>query len=92
MDLKKYAVVFFPIDNSIEVVPSNWLSADQKKCPFPVILPKGFKATQKDFNSTPDRNWPLWDSEVKRTFGNLIAFRQLSPINCKVCVNDNHSF
>jgi len=70
MDLKAFSVVYFPSDNSIEVVPSSWLSTDQGTCPFPTIQGKGFKDLQQNPNSTPDTAWPVWNVEVKKTYGN----------------------
>ena len=68
MDSRQFSVVFFPSDNSVEVVPTNWLSADQKQCPFPLGKSKGLKKLQKNANSVPDSAWPTWDVSLAKTY------------------------
>ncbi len=69
MEFKKFSVLFFPSDNSIEVVPSKWISEDKKTCPFPLAGVVNFKELQKDSNSSPDPSWPIWEVVVKKTYG-----------------------
>lgn len=67
---KKFTVVHFLADKSVEVVPSTWLSKDGKTCPFPISQPKGFKKLQEDENSVPDPLWPFWIIDNLKSYGN----------------------
>ncbi|OXA47039.1 hypothetical protein Fcan01_18276 [Folsomia candida] len=71
--LKKFSVVYFPSDKTIEVVPSKWILEDRQKCPFPINLPTGFRKIQKDSSSTPDPNWPIWEVELKKSYDDFSA-------------------
>jgi len=69
MELKSFVVVLFPSDNSVEVVPSKWLSEDQNTCAFPPSPPKGFRELQKNPDASPLSDWPAWNIEIKKAYG-----------------------
>ncbi len=68
--LKKFSVVYFPSDKTLDFVPSIWISEDRIVCRFPKNHPRGFKKLQENPESTPDPLWPLWAVEIKKTYGN----------------------
>ena len=73
---KKFTVFYFFSDNSIEVVPSKWISTEQKTCPFPrdsESVP-GFINIQRNFESVPDPSWPVWPGQCKSSHGQLYFF------------------
>jgi hypothetical protein len=67
--LKKFSVVHFPSDSSVEAVPSIWISADRNTCPFPINRPRGFQRLQECSNSVADPIWPVWAIEFLGTYG-----------------------
>ena len=97
---KKFTVFYFFSDNSIEVVPSKWISTEQKTCPFPrdsESVP-GFINIQRNFESVPDPSWPVWPGQCKSSHGQLYFFyillhffvtnKLINILNLYICINE----
>jgi hypothetical protein len=52
MDLKKFTVINFNINSSVDVVPSNWINEEQTNCVFPKNKPRGFLKLQETVDGT----------------------------------------
>lgn len=73
LTLRKFCVVEFPVDKTIEVVPMTWLSDNNSKCAFPANRLKGFKKIQEDFESLPDPLWQIWDIILRKSYGKTLS-------------------
>lgn len=67
--VKKFAVVSFQTDNSVEAVPSGWLAEDQKSCCWPDEKPANFLNLIRDPCSSPQIDWNFWEVEVVKFYG-----------------------
>ncbi len=70
MDLKKFTVINFNINSSVDVVPSNWINEEQTNCVFPKNKPRGFLKLQETVDGEPDVSWPHWEITVIKSYGN----------------------
>jgi len=53
-----FSVLHFVFDNTVEVVPTNWIQGT--KCRFPKNKPRGLSELQEDTLSFPESSWPEW--------------------------------
>jgi len=53
-----FSVVTFQSDNSVQLVPTNWLSSTKKQCRWPVGPQKGISSIISK-NKPPGKNWPF---------------------------------
>jgi hypothetical protein len=62
-----YVIVYFEMENSIEVVPKLWIHKDDGilKCAYPSKNAR--KYVKK--NSNPEDNWMRYDCTIKASFG-----------------------
>jgi len=51
---KTFSIVEFTVDNTVEVVPSSWVSETQENCKYPSPIPKGFLKVQWNVDSLVD--------------------------------------
>jgi hypothetical protein len=77
-----HAVVHFPADNSVEVVPIAWILSDGKSAYYP---PTGFKKLRKATKDgePPDQTWEIFECRVYKWFGKfsiLVAKCPATPI------------
>jgi hypothetical protein len=78
---KPFTVVLFPCDNSVEAVPTKWISSDKKTCFWPN---KSLKSTvlQKltgDPNSCPGEDWTNFSVTIIKEYGKYTySYIQLS--------------
>jgi hypothetical protein len=63
---KKFTIVSFS-DQSVEVVPTIWISNQQ--CWFPQEVSKGFSKLQSNPDTQVGSNWKLFDIVVVGTSG-----------------------
>jgi hypothetical protein len=72
----QFTVVHFSLDNSVEAVPSKWISADLKVCPWPKRKSASFDKVIRDPNSTPGPDWELYEIRIIKRYGkfNLIIY------------------
>lgn len=64
---KKFSVVNFNSDNSVEAIPSSFLSTDKTQVRYPKNPPAGFKTLLEDSEATPDSSWETWEVTVVAT-------------------------
>lgn len=72
--LKKFVVVSFPHENTVEAVPSTWVIPDRKKCYWPSgIKNSSVKCLKLKSNpdTKPGSDWELHDIEVIKSYGKL---------------------
>lgn len=68
---KKFCVVEFLKDSSVEAVPISWIKENQ--CPWPAQIKKKFRALLSESTSTPEADWPLYNIKVHKLCGELIV-------------------
>lgn len=85
MELKSFSVVNFLIDNSVEVVPSSWITEDQKHCVFPSNKPQGLQKLQAQAGSKVDKSWPVWEITILKSYGKWSSIRILIFLYCIMC-------
>jgi len=68
--LKAFTVVHFE-DDSVEVVPSTWITEDQQHCSFPDPPPKGFKKLQRAVGSEPEETWEKFPCKCIKSYGRI---------------------
>jgi hypothetical protein len=69
MDNKKFAVVHFPCDNSVEVVPRQWMLEGEKSSKYP---PERFRGSIKNAVKNvvePQDDWLIYEIEIYKWFG-----------------------
>jgi hypothetical protein len=66
--LKKYVVVEFTNDNSVEFVPKTWISEDKDHCYFPETIPSNFEKLRTNPASAPDPSWNLWHILIVKSY------------------------
>jgi hypothetical protein len=64
-----FTVVHFPLDNSVEAVPSKWISEDLKVCPWPKRKSASFDKVIRDPTSTPGPDWELYEIRIIKRYG-----------------------
>lgn len=70
-DGSSHLIVYFPVDDSVEVVPVGWLTEDRAKCYFAVANSKQVKRMVK--NSLPVLpQWLAYDCRIFWEYGELI--------------------
>jgi hypothetical protein len=72
--LKTFSVVHFLSDNSVEVVPSTWVSGDQSNCFWPKKTPKNFDTIRDDPGSIPQPSWVAHDVKVIKSYGKYYIY------------------
>lgn len=70
---KTWTIVIFTDEDSVEVVPSNWIS--NNKCYWPSLTTEKLKAAIK-YHDAPNTSWPLYPIRLIRngTFGKYITY------------------
>jgi len=68
---KKFAVVQFVDEGTIEYVPFKCLSEDTSKCSYP-LGPKAAKL-RLDPESSPDPSWPKYSINLKYVTGKVLT-------------------
>lgn len=70
--LKKFAVVSFTNENTVEAVPSTWIILERKKCYWPsgskTSLAKCLKLKCNP-DTQPGSDWELHDIEIIKSYG-----------------------
>ncbi|CAG7733719.1 unnamed protein product, partial [Allacma fusca] len=74
--MKKFAVVHFLKDNSLEAVPRKWIDETKKTCKFPVVFSPSFSKLRGDSESSPLSNWKSYKIEVKYRSNNYLKVAQ----------------
>lgn len=71
MSSKPFAVIKFQFDNTVDFVPTGWLSVDNEgtNVRFPRTLNVAAQQLKKDKNSFPKISWPIWKVEVIKHCG-----------------------
>lgn len=70
MDLKKFTVIKFEKDNSVDVVPSKWIvQSDKITVKFPKYKNSNTIKLLEDPRSSPKDNWPAWVVEIIKSYG-----------------------
>lgn len=67
--MKNFSVVSFKKDNTVEAVPSRWITEDHLSCYWPKKYPKNFKAILQSSESVPGKDWVLYEVEVVKSYG-----------------------
>ena len=70
--LKKYVVVEFTNDNSVEFVPKTWISEDKDHCYFPETIPSNFEKLRTNPASPLDPSWNLWHILIVKSYSKQI--------------------
>lgn len=72
---KNFTVVHFQDDNSVEVVPSKWISNldDKILCYWPNRKPDNFKHLLEDHTSCPPDNWNKWIVSIVKSHGKKMS-------------------
>ncbi|GAB6024386.1 hypothetical protein CHUAL_009552 [Chamberlinius hualienensis] len=55
--MKKFAVVHFVRDNSVDFVPSLWLFNDKRTCFYPKFRFPEFEALKRNYECVPQKGW-----------------------------------
>lgn len=68
---KKFSVVQFQKEKSVDFVPSIWLNEEKDKCQYPTasLLPPNFDDLKRDSESIPPRKWPWYKIQYIKSFG-----------------------
>lgn len=67
--MKKFSVVSFKKDNTVEAVPSAWITDDKISCHWPKKYPKNFKSIIQCSDSVPGGDWILYAVDVIKSYG-----------------------
>jgi hypothetical protein len=87
-----FSVVSFPIDNSVEAVPTKWLSEDRQFCPWPKKAGNSvhFRKLLQDSSSSPGLNWEQFQINVIKEYGKSVEYIIFSSlhglISIQICV------
>lgn len=73
--LKKYSVVEFTKDNTIEVIPSSWMKADRTFAHWPRFKSQSQYLKLVREGKEPDKTWELLDIRFFKTTGILLFTR-----------------
>ncbi|CAL8110415.1 unnamed protein product [Orchesella dallaii] len=68
MSEKKFSVIKFGLDESVEYVPTSWLASDSKSVSFLSTKPKNFLKHKQTPDSAPDSAWPIWEVDVVKSY------------------------
>jgi hypothetical protein len=66
---KKFSVVEFLVDQSIEYIPSKWLNDDNTTCFWPEKPPGSFKKIRKNSESSASTSWRKFSIKVLKQHG-----------------------
>jgi hypothetical protein len=78
-----FTVVHFPLDNSVEAVPSKWISEDLKVCPWPKRKSASFDKVIRDPISTPGTDWELYEIRIIKRYGKFDFIISIHPHSIK---------
>jgi len=78
---KTFSIVEFTIDNSVEIVPSSWISENQQECKFPCPIPKGFLKVQSNIDSPTEENWTDYKISFVKRYGKSDFYIKILTIN-----------
>lgn len=73
--MKKFSVVCFKKDNTVEAVPSQWITDDNLSCHWPKKYPKNFKSFVQTAESTPGTDWIIYEVQVIKGYGEQKIFK-----------------
>ncbi len=59
----------FEKDNTVEAVPSTWISEDNLSCRWPKKYPKNFRSIVQSADTTPGIDWILYEVKVIKSYG-----------------------
>jgi hypothetical protein len=78
-----FSVVSFPIDNSVEAVPTKWLSEDRQFCPWPKKAGNSvnFRKLLQDSSSSPGLNWEQFQINVIKEYGKSVEHLIFSSLH-----------
>lgn len=72
--MKAFSVIKFTVENSVEAVPSTWLSDNNKSCFWPNKSVKNVKKLLADSRSLPGGDWDCFEVELIKEYGKLKQF------------------
>ncbi|CAG7726924.1 unnamed protein product [Allacma fusca] len=64
---KNYAVIEFPLEKSVELVPKSWLRKNNTKCLWPLNLRGNNLANAIRRRICPEEDWILLDARLLRS-------------------------
>ncbi|CAG7819221.1 unnamed protein product, partial [Allacma fusca] len=62
---KRFCVVYFVVENSLEAVPTKWINEEGNQCSFPIISGPKFLKLRNNSNSVPLPSWKKYQIEVR---------------------------
>jgi len=68
---KTFSIVEFAVDNTVEIIPSFWISEDHQSCKFPCPIPKGFLKVQSNIDSPIDPKWTEYEIKLVKSYSKL---------------------
>ncbi|OXA47611.1 hypothetical protein Fcan01_17870 [Folsomia candida] len=66
-----HAIVHFPSDDTVEIVPTSWLNYQATHCQFPPTGEKGVKKIKKR-SGAPLNHWAVYEAAVLKYFGKVL--------------------
>jgi len=72
--MAQFAVVHFYVDNSVEAVPSTWLTVDKTSCYWPKKIPANFKSVRDNPLSIPGEVWEIFEILVVKFSGKFFEY------------------
>ncbi|CAL8077461.1 unnamed protein product [Orchesella dallaii] len=98
VDLKKFAVVHFLRENSVEAVPRSWISSNQLTCAYPRKFPQNFESLRSNEESVPPAQWGRYKVKILKSYDSLEKanrkankFLVTSDVETTDCDNPNTS-